>query len=74
MRHLYAVLLAAGILYAAPIVANPLPMTKSMGGASVHFKTVEEGLWPYRSQTAKKGYTNPETLTSLPGPAAGQWI
>ena len=74
MRHLYGVLLAAGILYAASIVANPLPVTKSMGGASVHFKTAEEGVWPYLARTERKSYTNPETLTSLPGPAIGHWI
>jgi hypothetical protein len=48
MHYLYSVLLAAVILYVAPIIANPLASVQSQGGTSVHFKTVEEGIWPYQ--------------------------
>ncbi len=41
MSHLYAVLLAAGILYAAPIIANPLLMTKSSGRRC--FRSLQDG-------------------------------
>jgi hypothetical protein len=49
MYHLYSIVLAGTFLCTAPIVAG-LYSAQGSGGHSVHFKTVEEGVWPYPSE------------------------
>jgi hypothetical protein len=71
MHRLFSILLAAVILYAAPIVATPMPQ-KSIGGHSVHYKTVGEGKWPYR-QVHPEGQLRNVGIT-LPGGSEGYWI
>jgi hypothetical protein len=71
MHRLFAMLSVAAIVYAAPIVATPVPQ-KSLGGQSVHYKTVEEGIWPYPQARTESELRN--AGVSLPPSRDGHWI
>lgn len=74
MHHVYSVLIAAAILYVAPIIANPLSMERHQGGNSVHFKSVGEGVWPYQMDRAEQLEGAHKAVISTVSEHKGHWI
>ncbi len=69
MTRLYSGGLALAFLFVAPIVVTPSAMDQTAGGASVHFKTVGEGVWPYEIDNKPRN-----AQISVKAVADGHWI